>query len=293
MVCNNIKQVRRVLLIILVANLFVAILKIVIGSLIKSTSMSADGFHSLSDGSSNIVGLVGIWYASKPVDLDHPYGHRKFETLAGLFIGGMLAVVGLNVIVDAFKRFFNPVVPNITLESIITLLVTLGINIFVSSYEYKAGKKLNSQILISDSLHTRSDIYVSAGVLVTLLSISLGLPAIIDPIASIVVALFIFHAAYEIFSENSGVLLDKVAVDSEKVREIVLGFSEVKDIHQIRSRGRSDELFIDLHVMTDPSMSIEESHTLIHSIEDKMREELCANTQVIVHLEPYYSLREV
>jgi cation diffusion facilitator family transporter len=289
MVCNNVKKVRTVLLVILVANLLVAVLKIVIGSIIKSTSMSADGFHSLSDGSSNIVGLVGIWYASKPVDTDHPYGHSKFETLSGLFIGGMLAVVGINVIIEAFKRFFHPVIPNITIESIITLVVTLGINIFVSTYEFKEGKKLNSQILISDSLHTRSDIYVSLGVLVTLLCISLGLPAIIDPVASVIVALFIFHASYEIFMENSGVLLDKAAVDSEKVREIVLKFPEVKDIHQIRSRGRVDEMFIDLHVMAEPSMSIAASHVLIHSIEGKMREELSENTQVIVHLEPYYS----
>lgn len=287
--CNNVKRVRNVLLVILGANLLVAALKIVIGSLIKSTSMSADGFHSLSDGSSNIVGLIGIWYASKPVDTDHPYGHRKFETLAGLFIGGMLAVVGINVMIEAFKRFFHPVVPSITIESIITLVVTLGINIFVSTYEFKEGKKLNSQILISDSLHTRSDIYVSLGVLVTLLCISFGLPAIIDPIASVIVALFIFHAAYEIFIENSGVLLDKATVDSEKVREIVLTFPEVKDIHQIRSRGMADEMFIDLHVMTEPSMSVAASHVLIHSIEDKMREDLSENTQVIVHLEPYYS----
>lgn len=288
MVSNHIKRVRMVLIVILGANLLVAVLKIVIGSLVKSTSMTADGFHSLSDGSSNIVGLVGIWYASKPVDTDHPYGHRKFETLAGLFIGGMLAVVGMNVMISAFKRFINPVIPEITFQSIVTLVVTLVINIFVSTYEYREGRKLNSQILISDSLHTRSDIYVSLGVLVTLLCIRLGLPAVIDPAASVVVGLFIFHAAYEIFKENSGVLLDKAVVDSQKVREIVFEFPEVKDIHKIRSRGRIDEMYIELHIMTEPSMSVEESHLLIHSIEDKMREELSENTQVIVHFEPYY-----
>lgn len=290
MVNDKIKKVRNVLIIILFANLFVAILKIVIGSIIKSSSMTADGFHSLSDGSSNVVGLIGIWIASKPVDSDHPYGHRKFETLAGLFIGGMLLVVGLNISVSAFQRFANPVVPNISLESIVTLLVTLGVNILVSRVEYSEGKKLGSQILISDSMHTRSDIYVSIGVIITLVGIKIGLPSIIDPVASLVVALFIFHAAYEIFKETSGVLVDRVAVSTEEISKIVLEFPEVKDVHHIRSRGREDELHIDLHVMTEPSMSVEESHALQHSIQEKLREELCENAEVFVHMEPFYPI---
>lgn len=288
MVSKNVKRVKNVLIIILLANIFVAVLKIVIGSVTKSASMTADGFHSLSDGASNVVGLVGIWYASKPVDTDHPYGHRKFETLASLFIGGMLAFVGINVAISAFQRLQKPVVPNITSESIIILLATLVINIFVSWFEYREGKKLKSQILISDSFHTRSDIFVSIGVLVTLVSIRLGLPYVIDSVASIVVSLFIFYAAYEIFKETSNVLVDKAVVDTETIRKIVLEFPDVKNVHQIRSRGKADDLYIDLHIMTDPAMSVEKSHTLIHKIESKMKEAICSDTQVIVHLEPYY-----
>jgi Predicted Co/Zn/Cd cation transporters len=172
--------------------------------------------------------------------------------------------------------------------SILALIVTLAINIFISVVEFKEGKRLNSPILISDSLHTKSDIYVSIGVLVTLLCIVLGLPAVIDPAASILVALFIFHAAYEIFKENSGVLLDKAAVDKEKVKEVVLKFPQVKDIHQIRSRGSSDEIYIDLHIMVEPDNTVEESHKLIHSIEAEMRKEVCENVQISIHIEPYY-----
>lgn len=290
---TNLKRVRNVLLIILVANVFVAVLKIFIGSFIKSASLSADGFHSLSDGSSNVVGLIGIWYAARPVDEDHPYGHRKFETLAGIFIGAMLTFVGINVLIGAFQRFFNPKILAITLESILALIVTLGINIFVSIFEFKEGKKLNSTILVSDSLHTRSDIYVSLGVLITLLSIHFGFPSIIDPIASIVVALFIFNAAFEIFKENSEVLLDKAVVDAERIREIVLRFPQVKDIHEIRSRGRMDEVYIDLHIMVEPNNTIEESHSLMHNIENEMRKEICENTEVIMHIEPYHYLEKV
>jgi len=254
--------------------------------------MTADGFHSLTDGSSNVVGLIGIRLASKPVDEDHPYGHRKFETLTGLFISGMLFFIGGKIIIDAINKIMNPVIPSITLESLVMLLATLCINIFVSVFEYKKGKSLGSQILISDSMHTRSDIYVSIGVLVTLIGIKIGLPPIIDPIASLIVAGFIIHAACEIFKDNSDVLVDKVAVDTEKIRNIILSFEQVKDAHKIRSRGSENDLHIDMHIMTEPDMSVEESHRLIHSIEDKLRESISSTVQVIAHLEPFDEKRD-
>ncbi len=287
------KKVSRVLWVILFANIAVALLKIVVGSIIHSASMTADGFHSMTDGSSNVVGLIGIRLASKPVDKDHPYGHKKFETLTGLFIAGMLFFIGGKIILNAISSFMKPVAPNITIESLIVLIITLCINIFVSVYEYNVGKKLGSQILISDSMHTRSDIYVSIGVLATLVGVKLGLPPIIDPIASLVVSGFVIYAAYEIFKDNSGVLVDKVAVDTEKIRDIALRFDQVKDAHDIRSRGSANDMHIDMHIMTEPYMSVEESHKLIHSIEEQIRNEINANAQVIAHLEPYSSEIEV
>lgn len=287
------KKVRQVLWIILFANLGVAFLKIFVGNIINSSSMTADGFHSLTDGSSNIVGLIGIRYASKPVDEDHPYGHGKIEMLTGLFIAGMLFFIGVNIILNAISRFMNPVAPDITMASLIALLATLLVNIFVSYYEFSTGKKLGSPILISDSMHTRSDIYVSLGVLVTLIAIKIGLPPIIDPIASLVVAGFIMHAAYEIFKNNGEILVDKVVVDTEKIKNIALCFEQVKDAHNIRSRGCEHDLHIDMHVMIEPDMSVEESHKLMHNIEDKIKEEINNNVQVIVHIEPYYAKVEV
>lgn len=289
---NNFKKVKLVLWVILFANLGVAVIKIVIGSIIKSTSMTADGYHSLADGSSNIVGLIGIQFASKPIDEDHPYGHRKFEALTGMFISVMLFAVGVKVVIDAINRLINPIVPDITLESLILLLITLLVNVFVCIFEYKKGKSLNSQILISDSMHTRSDIYVSLGVLITLGCIKLGVPTIIDPIVSFVVAGFILHAAYEVFNENSGILLDKVVIDAEIVKDIVLSYDQVKDAHNIRSRGSNNDLHIDMHIMTEPDLSIEMSHELIHNIEEKIRTSINKNVHLIAHLEPFKEKNE-
>lgn len=285
---TNYKKVKQVLLIILFANLGVALLKIIIGNSIKSASMTADGFHSISDGTSNIVGLIGIALASKPIDKEHPYGHNKFEVISGLFIGGMLLFLGFKIIIDAVTRFKNPVTPTITMISLMVLIVTLLINVLVCTYEYRIGKKLNSYILVSDSLHTKSDIFVSIGVLMTLVGVKLGLPAIIDPIASLVVAGFILHASYEVFKSTIDVLVDTAIIDEDDIREVLKEFKTIKSVHKIRSRGSESNVHIDMHIMVDPNLTVEDSHVLNHDIEDLIQEKINKSAQVIVHTEPYY-----
>ncbi|HCU2758073.1 TPA: cation transporter [Clostridioides difficile] len=286
---DNYKKVKQVLWIILFANFAVALLKIIIGNQIKSYSMTADGFHSLSDGASNIVGLIGIFFASKPKDKNHPYGHKKFEIITSLFISGMLFVIAIKIILSAVLRIANPVVPAITIESLIALIITLFINIFVCMYEYRIGTKLNSYVLISDSLHTRSDIFVSLGVLVTLVGVKLGFPVIIESIVPIIISAFIIYSAYGIFRPSIGILVDRVAVDEDYIKEIVFEFNEVRDVHNIRSRGSKSSIYIDMHVMVEPFISVEQSHDLTHKIEKQIQEEINENAQVIVHIEPFYS----
>ena len=239
---DKFKKIKNVLWIILFANVLVALLKIVIGSKIQSSSMTADGFHSLTDGTSNIIGIIGIGLAVKPKDEDHPYGHKKFETLAGLGIAMMLFFVSATIIKEAFTKFFNPTTPNISAESIIVLVVTLIINIFVTNYESKMGKNLSSDILTADAAHTRSDVFVSIGVLGTLIALKLGLPPIIDPIISLVIAGLIIHTGYEIFKDTASILVDKYVLDNNAVLELLKAFPEVKNVHRIRSRGREETL---------------------------------------------------
>ncbi|GIM33973.1 cation diffusion facilitator family transporter [Paraclostridium bifermentans] len=289
MLSDNYKKVKQVLWIILFANIGVAILKIAIGSIIKSASMTADGFHSISDGTSNIVGLIGVSIASKPKDKEHPYGHKKFEVISGLFIGAMLLFIGGKIIFEGILKFQNPVEPTITIGSLLVLILTLIINVFVCTYEYRIGKKLNSYILISDSLHTKSDIFVSIGVLLTLVGVRLGLPAIVDPIASLVVAGFILHASYEIFKSTIDVLVDKAIVDEEAIKDILKSFNEIKDVHNIRSRGSENDVHIDMHIMVEPNITVEKSHKLNHDIEASIRKNINKSAQVIIHIEPFYN----
>lgn len=284
---NKFKKIKKVLWIIMILNFAVATAKVIMGTIISSGSMTADGFHSFTDGSSNIIGLIGIGIAAKPMDSDHPYGHRKYETLAGLFIIAMLIFLGLKIISDAFAKFMNPVIPDISIESLVVMIITLCINIFVAKYEYKKGIALNSTILVSDSTHTRSDIYVTIGVIITLIAIKLGTPPIVDSIASLVVAGFIFHAAYEIFIVASGILVDGIATDAKKIESIARCQEGVLGIHGIRSRGAIDDIHIDMHIEANPSLTLEESHRLTHDIENALKSEINSNVEVIIHIEPY------
>lgn len=290
---DNYEKVKLVLWIILFANLGVAAIKILVGYLINSDSLSTDGIHSLSDGMSNVVGLIGITIASRPVDKDHPYGHKKFEIVASMFIGGMLLILGLKTLFTGFNRFINPEELNITLISIISLILTICINIFVTVYERRKGEEHSSYILISDAIHTKSDIFISVGVLISLVGIKLGLPPIIDPVISIIISLFILRASYEIFNESIGILSDKAMIDEVDIRKVLNSFQEVKDIHKVRSRGSANDMYVDMHIMIDSHTTTEEAHALSHKIESEIKNKINSNCQVIIHVEPYYKKENV
>lgn len=287
MINDNYIKIRKILYIILLANFFVAICKIIIGHITKSLSLLADGFHSLSDGASNIVGIISITLASKPEDKEHPYGHKKFETMASLIISAMLLFIVYNVMTNSISKIYHPQNLIISSESLIVLIVTLLINILVASYENSRGKKYNSSFLIADSIHTKSDIFVSIGVLVTLVSVKLGVPPIIDVIVSFIVAGFIIYAAYEIFLEAASVLTDKVILTEEEVKNVVLEFNKVKSVHKIRSRGYIDHIFLDMHILVDSNLNVDEVHKLVHEIEDRFKYKKKIDVDAVIHVEPY------
>ena len=279
-------KIRRVLVIILALNWGVALAKIFYGIITKSSSIMADGFHSLSDGASNIIGLIGINIAAQPRDADHPYGHKKYETLFSLLIGALLFFLSFSLIREAVGRFFNPVIPHIDILSFIVMLTTLLVNIIVMNYEYKKGKKLKSDILVSDSMHTRADIFVTASVIATLVVIKMGYP-ILDPIVTIMIALFIAHSGFEIVRESSRILCDTAVIANvEEIEKIVLKVKGVNACHKIRTRGRCDDINIDLHVQVNPDMHMDSAHKISYEIEEALKKGIQGVTDVIVHMEP-------
>lgn len=283
---SHYKKVRKVLIWVLLLNWLVAAAKIILGLFSRSSSITADGFHSLSDGTSNLIGLIGINLACHPKDEKHPYGHRKFETLFSLSIAALLFFVAFNLAKEGISRINHPVTPDINFLSFTLMAVTLGINIGVMLYENKKGRQLKSDILIADSLHTRADIFTSLTVIISLLAVKLGYP-VFDPIATIVIALFIAIAGFGILKEGSQVLCDAVVIgDIESIENIVLGVRGVKSCHKIRTRGRPDDIYIDLHVQLRADTHLDVAHKISYSIEDAIKKAIPEVAEVLVHLEP-------
>lgn len=280
------RRIRRVLIWILALNWAVALAKIIYGLYSRCSSMTADGFHSLSDGASNIVGIIGIHFACQPKDADHPYGHKKYETFFSLLIAFLLFALSFNLLKEGLLRLRNIVIPRIDGASFLVMIITLGINLWVMRYEYKKGLQLKSDILISDALHTKADIFTSLSVIVTLIAVKSGLH-LLDPIATIIISLFVAHAGYDIVKDSSAVLCDTAAIlDNKKIADIVLGVRGVKACHKIRSRGRPDDIHIDLHVQVSADMHVDTAHTVSYAIEEAIKQGIPEVTDVVVHIEP-------
>ncbi|MFA5389659.1 MAG: cation diffusion facilitator family transporter, partial [Candidatus Omnitrophota bacterium] len=264
---DKFKEIRRILIIILLFNWLVAFGKLIYGLVTKSAAMTADGVHSFADGASNIIGLVGIWAASKSADEDHPYGHKKYETVATLGIAVVLFLASFDIIRDAFLRLFHPVVPDVNIFSFFVMAVGFLINIAVMKYEYKKGMDFSSDVLVCDSIHTKTDIFVSLAVIVTLISTKLGFP-ILDTLVASVIGVLIARAGFEILKKSSDVLCDKEAIEKTKIAGVVSEIPGVRSIHKIRARGRGDDVHVDLHVRVDMDMRVDAAHELSHRISD-------------------------
>jgi cation diffusion facilitator family transporter len=281
-------KIIKVLLFILVLNWAVALAKIIYGLFSHCGSMTADGFHSLADGASNIIGIIGIHFACQPVDNDHPYGHKKYETFFSLGIAALLLILAFNLAKEGIGRFFHPGggSPQVDARSFIVMLLTMAVNFWVTHYERKKGQELHSDILISDAMHTTADIFTSISVIIALVVIKLGYP-IFDPIVTVVISLFITHAAWEIIKHGSAILCDSVAMlDVEIISKIVLQVKGVKACHKIRTRGRPDDIHVDLHVQVSPGMHIQQAHDISYVIEDAIKKGIPEVTDVVVHMEP-------
>jgi cation diffusion facilitator family transporter len=278
-------SVVRVLYKVLFLNLAVASVKIALGYLTGAVSVLSDGFHSLTDSASNLVALVGVSVARLPPDENHPYGHRKYETIASVGILLFLIIVILEVVTSAVDRLRTGAVPKVFPEGIGVMTIMLIVNLVVMKYELGQGRRLNSEVLLADAKHTRSDVLTSVTVIAALLGVWAGFP-LLDPLAALLVAGFIGHACWEIAHGASRILSDESVIAEDEVRAVVQSVPEVVGCHQIRTRGPSDHVFLDLHVWLDGAMPLERAHATSHVVKDRLMARYPQIVDVVIHIEP-------
>ena len=278
-------EVARVLTRVLLLNLAVAAAKIALWLSTGAVSVLSDGFHSLTDGASNVVALVGVRIARRPPDSDHPYGHRKFETMASVGILLFLLLVLVQVLWAAFERLSSPVAPTVEAMSFVVMGLTVLVNVAVVSYERRASRRLASEVLMADSHHTQSDLLTSLTVIAALVGVSYGMP-LLDPIAAVIVAGFIGHACWDIFQDTSRILSDQMVIAEEDIRQVVSEVPEVLGCHHIRSRGSVDHVFLDLHIWMDAGMRLDTAHRLSHVVKDRIMARYPQVKDAVIHIEP-------
>jgi cation diffusion facilitator family transporter len=267
-------------------NLGVALAKILFGYASGAVSVLSDGFHSLTDSASNIVGIVGIRFAEKPPDADHPYGHRKYETVAAAAVTVFLLLVVVEVLRNAIGSLTGrSPAHEIGMTSLAVMVVTIVINLIVVVYESRAAERLGSEVLMADATQTRSDVWSSFAVIAALIGAHAGFP-ILDPLAALLVAGFIAYAGYKVAQATTRILSDRIVMDESDVERVVMSVPGVLGCHQIRTRGSSDHVFLDMHVWLPPAMPLREAHALSHVVKDRLIERFPQIADAIIHIEP-------
>ncbi len=287
----NFREIKRVLWVILFLNWLVAFSKIILGLLTGTLCILSDGIHSLFDGATNIVGIFGVKIAEKPADEDHPYGHRKYEAIASQVILLFLVIAAYEIVRNIIGKFSSPatIYPGISWLplSLGVLIGCLAIDILVARYEFKKGIELKSTILKADALHTKSHYITTGAVILGAILIEIGFLPIIDPIIASVVVVFIMKLAFKIFKETSSVLSDKNNIDKDKIKKIAESINEVIACHKIRSRGNEDYIFLDIHIIVAPNLSLKTAHKICHEVSSKIQEQIPEIKDITVHPEPY------
>jgi len=282
---NNAPRIRRVLIYTLILNSAVSVAKIIYGYISNSIAMTSDGFHSLFDGISNIIGLAGIWIASHPPDERHPYGHKKYETLFTVIIAVMIFAACFQIIRQVYHSIVEHSKTEVTTASFVVMLATMCVNIFVAGYESRKGKELKSEFILADALHTKSDILASLAVIASLVLTKAGY-RFADAIVGVMITFFIARIGFQIIKKASDVFVDTVCIDTPAVEAVIKSVEGVKGCHDIRTRGTEHAVSLDVHVLVDPAMSIKKAHRIADAVEEKIKNAFPDVIDIVVHIEP-------
>ena len=277
------EKVQRLIIIEGSANLFVMIAKLFVGLSTGSLAIIADAIHSLTDVANNIVAWIVIRLSAMPADREHPYGHRKFETIAVFALATLLAVLAFEIGKNAITKETTEIVSG-KIE-LTVMIIVLAVNIGLAAWQRYWARKLKSSIMLADAAHTFADVLTTFIVILGWQLSSHGY-LFIDRLCALGVAGLVFYLAYQLFKTAFPVLVDEYAIDPEDVREAVLEVEGVKEVGRIRSRWVGSDIALDVVVSVNAELTTEESHNIADKIET-MIEDKYDVADALIHIEPY------
>jgi cation diffusion facilitator family transporter len=286
MTYDNRAEVRKVLIITLLLNLFVMALKAVVGYSTGSLSLLADALHSVTDSANNVLGLIASKFSSPVPDREHPYGHHKFEAVGALGISAFLGIACFEILQGAIEKILKGGSPvKISASELWLLLIVLGVNIFVAFYERNVGRRVGSPILIADATHTMSDVWVTISVMGGLIGIWWLNFQWLDVVLAFPVALLVFWSGWSVLKENLPWLVDQMAIAPEAIHAIALSVPGVINCHDIASRGvLGRQVFMEMHLIVD-APDVETAHRITEEVEHQL-EQRFSPVRILIHVEP-------
>lgn len=270
----------------IISNLFLCIMKILIGVFSGSIAIIADGINNMADASSSIITLVGFRLASKPEDEDHPYGHARIEYLTGLFVSILIIVLGVQLFKTSLEKIFNPDTLEFSYITIITLVIAIAVKLWQSLFNISIGKKINSLTLIATGADSRNDVIATSAVLVSVLVVKFtGLQ--IDGYMGCLVALFIIWSGIQLVRDTISPLLGEAPDDDlvKAITETVKKEPSILGIHDLMVHNYGPgKIFASIHVEVDADGDLMKSHDMIDNIERIVKESL--RIEFVIHMDP-------
>lgn len=271
-------------------NLLLSILKLIAGLLAKSSAMVSDAIHSASDVFSTFIVIIGVNVASKASDEDHQYGHERLECIASILLANVLFLVGLGIGIKGIEKILSSDYGQLQVPGVLALvaaIVSIAVKEWMYWYTRAAAKKINSGALMADAWHHRSDSLSSVGSFIGILGARLGFP-ILDPLASVIICIFVGKAAFDIFKDSMDKLVDK-SCDNEtvgKMQELILKQEGVVQIDVLQSRLFGSKIYVDIEISVDETKTLKESHAIAEVVHNSIESEFPRVKHCMVHVNP-------
>ncbi len=277
------RKIQRLIILEGLVNLLVLFMKLVVGLSTGSLAVLADAVHSLTDVANNIVAWIVIRLSAMPADREHPYGHRKFETLAVFGLATLLVVLAFEIAKNAVTREATEIISGDW--ELALMLFVLVVNISLATWQRYWAKRLKSGLMLADAAHTFADVLTTIVVIIGWQLSAMGF-VILDRLCALGVAGLVFYLAYRLYKSAFPVLVDEYAIDPDELRAVASSVQGVREVGRIRSRWIGSEIAIDMVLSVNPEMTTEESHKIADEIEDMIEERFHVG-DAFIHIEPY------
>ena len=282
-----IKEGLKVSIITLIVNIILSVIKLLAGVFGKSSAMISDAVHSVSDVISTFIVIIGLKISNKNSDLEHQYGHERYENVASIILSFLLFATGIIIGIDGIKNIYNNTFKTPTLIALLSAILSIIVKEWMYWYTIRVAKKYNSDSLKADAWHHRSDAISSIG---SLIGIGFAMKGFLymDVIASIIISILIIKIAVDIFIESIKKMIDS-SCDSEtieKIEKVVLKTKGVIEIESLKTRLFGNKIYIDIEVSANKSISFEESHKIAHKVHDRVEKNIENVKHCMVHINP-------